>query len=216
MFTANDLKKKFRYFNKTYFNNELPMITLKAPKRRTTRRFGTFIYSFSINPKPRILVYNLTQQIKGENGWENTLLHEMVHYYLWTKYVKDEIKNYLATRTLQSRRKLKRVSRLSGHTPEFYALLNKYWNMEKGESKTPEKKRTRIQFTVTPASPNPISNIRTTPVPAPTSSNAPTLGQVIDTMFGKGKISRIMKGSDYYFVYATLSNGNTTSMKLAA
>jgi len=137
MFTLKDITEKFKEYNAKYFNNELPKIELKAPNRKTSRRYGTFRYSYGVlsGIKCSILIYQLTSR-KGDDGWENTLLHEMIHYHLFQKYVRNAIENYASSRTYASARAVKNASRLSGHTPEFKMLLKKYWAMEtSGESK---------------------------------------------------------------------------------
>jgi hypothetical protein len=185
MFTVYDLHKHFKDYNAKYFNNELPTVTLKAPNRKTVTRAGTTRWRVRFNKvEIAIFVYTLSPD------WKKTLLHEMVHLYLYEKYGRDLMEKRF--KTSQERMQLKTAWKKTGHTKEFYALLETYWNMETGRAK--EKVAVKVSA----------------PAPVRTTVSEIAIGSMVQTSMGIGKVVRKMLHDGRVLVYAQLASGNLT------
>lgn len=83
--TITYLRNKFNQFNKEFFNNELPSIEIKIS--RSKRTFGSYRFQrpryFGKETPIAILISNYYQQTG--NQYCETLIHEMIHYYLSIK-----------------------------------------------------------------------------------------------------------------------------------
>lgn len=93
----------FQELNKKHFQEELPLPTLSwnSKLRTTAGRFSPGSRGFlKREAKIEIAAY-LRELPDGKMHIQDTILHEMIHYYLWHK------------------------KRPYGHTPEFHAILKK-------------------------------------------------------------------------------------------
>lgn len=105
--TYADVKDLFTKYNSEFFNGELPAIEIKLEKRKTSRLLGQYRYKAMRNwmtGETKILTRKIRIfPIAIESGnAEETLYHEMAHYYLHHKGLP------------------------SGHTPMFKALMSKF------------------------------------------------------------------------------------------
>ena len=89
--TEKFLYDSFEKFNREFFNSELPNIKMRIS--RTKRAMGTFHYKWSLERGVRVevpehiaisKVYNLTRV-----QLEEVIIHEMIHYYICHKRIKD-------------------------------------------------------------------------------------------------------------------------------
>lgn len=89
--TVQHLEKLFNQFNDKFFNGELPAIPIEI--KRTRGRIGTFEYSWrrvgktKIYSPIRIIISNYFNY--PLHDIEETLIHEMIHYYICYKNIKD-------------------------------------------------------------------------------------------------------------------------------
>ena len=91
--TLDIIREKFDLFNDSYFNSELPRIEFKITKEK--RRFGFFEYArrydaFThkfIEVPVRIGISSYYDM--PEKSFDETLIHEMIHYYIAHKHIKD-------------------------------------------------------------------------------------------------------------------------------
>lgn len=84
--TKKILKEKFHLFNKKYFNDEICDCDFKIIS--TDAYVGRFIDKNVIKP---IICISKNDFINNEIGWgeerlNNTILHEMIHAYIYTKH----------------------------------------------------------------------------------------------------------------------------------
>ncbi len=90
--TLHDIEEKFQEFNRRFFNNTLPPLPLRMGnsksslgglhfKKRRNNRGETVCYDFSIRISTRL---DLPEEII-----EDTLIHEMIHYYILHNQLKD-------------------------------------------------------------------------------------------------------------------------------
>ena len=79
------LQSRFDLFNKKFFNNILPKIDIKIS--RTKKTFGDFIYINNGNIPLSIRISNYYDRNSLEI--DETLIHEMIHYYICFKKIKD-------------------------------------------------------------------------------------------------------------------------------
>lgn len=95
--TLDIIREKFNLFNDSYFNSELPRIEFKITKEK--RRFGFFEYArrydaFThkfIEVPVRIGISSYYDM--PEKSLDETLIHEMIHYYITHKHIKDNNKH---------------------------------------------------------------------------------------------------------------------------
>lgn len=88
--TYADVKGMFDKFNGEFFNGELPAIEIKLEKRKTARLFGqyrwsgrrNFITGESTTVSRKIRIFPIAIE---SGNLEETLYHEMAHYYLHHK-----------------------------------------------------------------------------------------------------------------------------------
>lgn len=79
--TKEFLKRKFNEFNKEFFNNSLPLITLVI--NRTRNQFGAYWFTRTSNKHEipdKITISKYYDRTEKEIC--ETLIHEMIHYYL--------------------------------------------------------------------------------------------------------------------------------------
>ena len=102
-------QKRFRLMNKTFFDSCLPPIKIQV-KTNSNKFDGTFV-SFlpPADAKPYIILY---KDINDE-----ILLHEMVHYLLYTSYLPAF---QLSGQTMAD---AKKFTRKYQHTKEFWSVL---------------------------------------------------------------------------------------------
>lgn len=92
LLTTDLLRKRFIHFNELIFDNKLPILPIQLSKARTYlgilsfKRKRTFFgtkkeYNFKI----RISTY----WIQSDEMLNNTLVHEMIHYYIHINHLKD-------------------------------------------------------------------------------------------------------------------------------
>lgn len=91
--TLDILKEKFDLFNDTYFGSELPKIEFKLTKEK--RRFGFYEYNRRYDAQYRryyevpVRIGISTYYDMPEKSLDETLIHEMIHYYISFKRIKD-------------------------------------------------------------------------------------------------------------------------------
>lgn len=86
------LKEKFDYFNKQLFKGTLPPIQLKIS--RTRSKAGCFSFSSKKNIVGKEEISDLSISISEcfdfeENELEDVLIHEMIHYYIFHKGLRN-------------------------------------------------------------------------------------------------------------------------------
>jgi hypothetical protein len=91
--TVEQLKQWFRQYNDAYFGSVLPMPALRLSKARTRlgtmscrcerRLFRRRYYDFTISVS--------TYYESTEREYQNVLLHEMIHYYIAFKGIRDTL-----------------------------------------------------------------------------------------------------------------------------
>ena len=90
-FTKDDIKEKFKLFNKLYFNGELRM-----PSKFTIQKMNLAAGRIEVNTKAKkpyvtIIISNCFDY--NENTLDEVIIHEMIHYYLYTKGSKGAFKH---------------------------------------------------------------------------------------------------------------------------
>lgn len=91
--TLDIIIKKFDLFNDSYFNSELPRIEFKITKEK--RRFGYFEYARRYDDMTNkcvevpIRIGISSYYDMPEKSFDETLIHEMIHYYISHKGIKD-------------------------------------------------------------------------------------------------------------------------------
>jgi hypothetical protein len=129
--------KLFDYLNEKCFDNSLPKIQIKISNCSPRTMLGKFQYS--ILKKCSITIYPKRIDLDSEATYENTLLHEMVHFYTFMKYGNDK-NNPLFTDKDIPRKSLKK---LISHNFEFHNLLKTRQlildNINNSESKNKHK-----------------------------------------------------------------------------
>lgn len=95
--TLDIISEKFDLFNDSYFNSELPRIEFKITKEK--RRFGFFEYSRRYDAwsnryiEVPIRIGITSYYDMPEKSLDETLIHEMIHYYIAHKRIKDNNKH---------------------------------------------------------------------------------------------------------------------------
>ena len=89
--TTDTLRTWFKQFNADYFGDELPVPRLALSKART--RLGTMACK-SVRRIGRTVYTDFTIRISTyydctEREYKETLLHEMIHYYITYKHIRD-------------------------------------------------------------------------------------------------------------------------------
>lgn len=91
--TLDIIRKKFDLFNDTYFGSELPEIEFKLTKEK--RRFGFYEYARRYDAQycryyeVPVRIGISTYYDMPEKSLDETLIHEMIHYYISFKRIKD-------------------------------------------------------------------------------------------------------------------------------
>ena len=90
-FTKDDIKEKFKLFNKLYFNGELRM-----PSKFTIQKMNLAAGRIEVNAKAKkpyvtIIISNCFDY--NENTLDEVIIHEMLHYYLFVKGSKNAFKH---------------------------------------------------------------------------------------------------------------------------
>lgn len=103
--TVQYLRSKFDEFNALCFGGELPPITMKVTNAKTF--MGQFSYKKRRTWLCRTKVYGVQLKISshydmGEEELEDTLLHEMIHYYIFHKRITDTSPHGRAFRNLMN------------------------------------------------------------------------------------------------------------------
>ena len=92
--TIEILKSKFFKFNRLYFNNELPPIKIRI--NRSKINFGQFVYDRSwdyLNGEFRLTPIRIDISMfykRDDKSIDETLIHEMIHYYILYKEITDD------------------------------------------------------------------------------------------------------------------------------
>jgi hypothetical protein len=95
--TLDIIREKFDLFNDSYFNSELPRIDFKITKEK--RRFGFFEYARRYDAfthkyiEVPIRIGISSYYDMPEKSFDETLIHEMIHYYIAHKRIKDNNKH---------------------------------------------------------------------------------------------------------------------------
>lgn len=95
--TLDIIREKFDLFNDSYFNSELPRIEFKITKEK--RRFGFFEYARRYDAfthkyiEVPIRIGISSYYDMPEKSFDETLIHEMIHYYIAHKRIKDNNKH---------------------------------------------------------------------------------------------------------------------------
>lgn len=87
-FTKEDLKAKFKAFNKMYFNSELRM-----PSGFTIQKMNLAAGIISISKKAHVTITISKCFDYNEETLNEVLIHEMIHYYLFVKGSKNAFKH---------------------------------------------------------------------------------------------------------------------------
>jgi len=90
--TLKYVREKIEFFNERYFNGELPPILIKLTRART--RLGSFKCLTRKNPDGTREVIHRELRVSArldlpENEIEDIIIHEMIHYYINYKGIKD-------------------------------------------------------------------------------------------------------------------------------
>ena len=121
--TQKNFIKLYDEMNVKLFSGKLPShIGLKiseAPGKRNP--LGCF-WSLSNRDRAWITLYKKSIDCSIRK-WEDVLLHEMIHAYLWTKHVRPLFNG----KTLVSAELFSERDKLTGHTDEFWRLHNLKW-----------------------------------------------------------------------------------------
>ena len=87
--TVNYLQNQFKKYNALFFNNELPWILIKIG--RSKRNFGIYHTTTSRSTgkilNQHIMISKYYDQTAKQ--YDETLIHEMIHYYIRFKGIKD-------------------------------------------------------------------------------------------------------------------------------
>lgn len=87
--TVTYLQNQFKKYNAMFFNNELPWILIKIG--RSKRNFGIYHTTTSRSTgkilKQHIMISKYYDQTSKQ--YDETLIHEMIHYYIRYKGIKD-------------------------------------------------------------------------------------------------------------------------------
>jgi hypothetical protein len=86
-FTIDEAKRKYDYYNKLYFNNELPesnLISFSITKAKSYIAQVVFPKMFSIDEYPSMNLSN-KYEFENEHSLDHTIIHEMIHIYQWLK-----------------------------------------------------------------------------------------------------------------------------------
>lgn len=97
------VKCKFEEFNKLIFRNELPLPVVKLSSARTT--LGKLRYVKSINVWGGVMYSDFQLFISKnldleESVVEDTIIHEMIHYYILLNHMKDNSSHGLLFRSI--------------------------------------------------------------------------------------------------------------------
>lgn len=87
-FTKDDIKEKFKLFNKLYFNGELRM-----PSGFTIQKMNLAAGMISISKKAHVTITISKCFDYNEETLNEVLIHEMIHYYLFVKGSKNAFKH---------------------------------------------------------------------------------------------------------------------------
>ncbi len=85
--TVAYLREQFNVFNKLYFNSELPEPRLVVSNSRS--RLGQFETSASLFKRRTFCIRVSDYFDVEEREYQNVLLHEMIHYYIAFKKIRD-------------------------------------------------------------------------------------------------------------------------------
>ena len=182
--TANKVKEHFNSYNAKYFQSALNCI-LEVSTRKVRNTFGQFGRRNII----RIFAYPL--QNKTENDLKGTIIHEMVHAFLFLKYGWSRC----------------------GHNSNFHMMLGSILRTEFGiryeRNRFHQTSLSGSVQTPVPVS-IPVSTSVSTPVSTPVSTFIPTakeinvltLGDMVNTILGVKKIVEILRTNNkvYYKV----------------
>lgn len=87
--TVAYLQRKFDQYNKEFFNGELPYIQIKIGWSK--KLFGLYCYTYSRMTGKMIENHIMISKYynQSEKQYNETLIHEMIHYYIKHKHIKD-------------------------------------------------------------------------------------------------------------------------------
>lgn len=145
--TLDIIIKKFDLFNDSYFNSELPRIEFKITKEK--RRFGYFEYARRYDAmtdkcvEVPIRIGISSYYDMPEKSFDETLIHEMIHYHIAHKGIKDNSQHghyfmrYAARISAASEYKITRFGTSEGMTlnnvdtsKEYFIMKFKFRNKE--------------------------------------------------------------------------------------
>ena len=108
---------RFRYFNKHLFAGKLPKIKI-IDKKTSKDLEASFIYTAYSTRDTYIVVYGPAD--------DKIMIHEMVHYYLYMKYIYKRVKNR-PRKEKEFYEFLKKINKIKGkvfHTKEFWKIYS--------------------------------------------------------------------------------------------
>lgn len=129
--TLDFLYNKFNAFNKLFFNNELPEIKIKISR---TKAFGSFHYTYTRIDKNNVNNYTPVKIAisklynRSKNEIETTLIHEMIHYYICYKKIKDTGSHGVIWQKMANEISNKSKYRITECSPSFGLEINKKLN----------------------------------------------------------------------------------------
>lgn len=90
------IRDRFEHFNRLCFNNELPLLPIRLSRSR--RMLGCVSYQQRRLGNGQTETFNYVMRIStcfnlAENDVEDTILHEMIHYYILVNGIRDTSKH---------------------------------------------------------------------------------------------------------------------------
>ena len=179
--------------NDLHFNSELEMIPLVASGKNTRRECGHFEFKPNRLTKTAVLKIVIHNLESPRGGWKHTLLHEMVHYFLYVKHCTQAMNEYMNNPSPFTMRKARQSARKANHTMEFNMLLDRFDRVEKlDNTPTPEKKKVPVKRPTAP-------------------KTGSAIGDMIETFCGQGKIVSV---TATYYIVKLAKSGNEARVRI--
>ncbi len=170
--TQRLVEELYNLYNKKYFDNNLNTPIYVSHTRRSKNTLGYF------NHRNFITIFSnpFSVRFNTENDLKGTIIHEMVHARLFQKYGYSNC----------------------GHTPRFHSMLSSIMRSEFGISYKRSRFHQRALGTIGQTKEVPASTL----IPAPITSSVITIGTLVKSLLGIGKVVEILKTENktYYRV----------------
>jgi len=134
MITLSQLQADFKVFNAKYFNNELKPIRIEL--NRTKRALGQFCVDRS-SWTPRIWINISVYYDRPVRDVQNTLIHEMIHYWQYQKGYNIDHKSTFRSKANQINQDgwfISRCNETNGEVSNYVASKGKVYNVFAYES----------------------------------------------------------------------------------